>query len=304
MNRAADVARPRRRAAIVGAARNCARHLPRVLGNLERIAETYAETFFVFAVSDSTDDTFSQLETWIANGRNGRVLDLGTLEPTVPMRTARIAHARNACLDAVRGSIAAEYDHLIVVDLDDVLDGDLAIEAVKQAADWLDAAPERAGVFANAAPRYYDIWALRHESWCPGDCWHAIWGRSADEGFEAAKFRESLFRQIVLPSTMPPIAVQSAFGGLALYKMPFARRGTYSGIDPQDRSVSEHVAFNTAIREAGGQLHILPSLIVQAPRQHLYSPDEFSLRWRLRMQLRLLAERVRPPWHALLQDKR
>ena len=303
MNRATDVARPRRKAAIVGAARDCARHLPKVLDNLERIAETYAETFFVFAVSDSIDDTFSQLETWIANGRNGRVLDLGTLEPTVPVRTARIAHARNACLDAVRGSVAAAYDHLIVVDLDDVLDGDLAIEAVKQAADWLDAAPERAGVFANAAPRYYDIWALRHESWCPGDCWHAIWGRPADQSFEAAKFRESLFRQIVLPSTMPPVAVQSAFGGLGLYKMPFARQGAYAGIDPQDRAVSEHVAFNTTISRAGGQLHIFPSLIVQAPQQHLYSADEFSLRWRLRMRLRLLVERMRPPWRALLQDK-
>ncbi len=304
MNRATNVARPQRKAAIVGAARDCARHLPKVLDNLGRIAETYAETFFVFAVSDSADDTFSQLETWIANGRRGRVLDLGILEPTVPVRTARIAYARNACLDAVRGSIAAEYDHLVVVDLDDVLDGDLAVGAVEQAADWLDAAPERAGVLANAAPRYYDIWALRHESWCPGDCWHAIWGRPADQSFEAAKFRESLFRQIVLPPTMPPIAVQSAFGGLGLYKMLFARKGAYSGLDPQDRSVSEHVAFNTAIREAGGQLHIFPSLIVQAPPQHLYSADDFSLRWRLRMQLRYLAERMRPPWRALLQDER
>lgn len=304
MNRAVEVARPPRRAAIVGAARDCGRHLPRVLDNLERIAETYAETFFVFAVSDSSDDTSKQLETWIANGRNGRVLDLGTLEPTIPVRTARIAHARNACLDAVRDSIAMAYDHLIVVDLDDVLDGDLAIDAVRQAADWLDAAPERAGVFANAAPRYYDIWALRHESWCPGDCWHAIWGRSADQSFEAAKFRESLFRQIVLPATMPPIAVQSAFGGLGLYKMPFARQSAYAGIDLQDRPVSEHVAFNEAIRKAGGRLHILPSLIVQAPLQHLYSPDEFSLRWRLRMRLRHLAERLKPPWRALAQGER
>ncbi len=303
MNRAADVARSRRRAAIVGAARDCARHLPRVLDNLGRIAQIYAETFFVFAVSDSSDDTFKQLETWIANGRTGRVVDLGTLEPSVPVRTARIAHARNACLEAVRGSIAAEYDHLIVVDLDDVLDGNLAIDAVRQAADWLDAAPDRAGVFANAAPRYYDIWALRHERWCPGDCWHAIWGRPADQSFEAAKFRESLFRQIVLPAAMPPIAVQSAFGGLGLYKMIFARQGAYRGIDLQDRPVSEHVAFNEAIGEAGGRLHIFPPLIVQAPRQHLYGADELSLRWRLRMQLRRLTERVSPPWRALLQDK-
>mgnify|MGYP003327104484 CR=1 FL=1 len=28
-----------------------------------------------------------------------------------------------------------------------------------------------AAVCANASPRYYDIWALRHRTWCPSDCW-------------------------------------------------------------------------------------------------------------------------------------
>ena len=304
MNSAAGIARPQRRAVIIGAARNCSAHLPKVLSNLAQIAETYAEAFFVFAVSDSTDDTFAQLKKWLSEDRQGRVLDLGTLEPAIPVRSARIAHARNACLDTMRGSIAAEYDHLIVVDLDDVLDGDLAIDVVRQAADWLEAAPDRAGVFANATPRYYDVWALRHESWCPSDCWHAIWGRPAHQSFEAAKFREAFFRQVVLPPTLPPIAVQSAFGGLGFYKMRFADHGAYSGLDEEARPVSEHVAFNRAIGEAGGQLHIFPSLIVQAPLQHLYSADEFSLRWRLRMQMRRLAELARPPWRKLLPDQR
>lgn len=304
MNRVPGMASPQRRAVIIGAARNCGAHLPKVLGNLDRIAKTYAETFFVFAVSDSTDDTFAQLEKWVSEGRTGRVLDLGTLEPTIPVRSARIAYARNACLQEVRGSTAAAFDHLIVTDLDEVLDGDLAIDAVRQAVDWLDAAPERAGVFANATPRYYDIWALRHDTWCPADCWHAIWGRPADQSFEAAKFRESLFRQIVLPPTLPPIAVQSAFGGLGLYKKRFANYCTYSGLDRENRPVSEHVAFNRAIGAAGGQLYVFPSLIVRAPRQHLYSADEFSLRWRLRMQVRRLAELARPPWRALLPDQR
>ena len=143
----------RRRAVIVGAARDCARHLPRVLDNLDRIAKLYAETFFVFAVSDSTDDTLAQLQVWLAPPRKGRLLDLGVLEATIPERTARIAHARNACLDEVRGSAATDFDHLIVVDLDEILDGPLAVDTVRQAADWLDDAPERAGVFANATPR-------------------------------------------------------------------------------------------------------------------------------------------------------
>lgn len=293
----------RRRAVIVGAARDCARHLPRVLANLDRIAALYSETFFVFAVSDSTDDTLALLQAWLAPPRKGKVLDLGVLETTMPERTARIAHARNACLAEARRSPTADFDHLIVVDLDEILDGPLAVDTVRQAADWLDGAADRAGVFANATPRYYDVWALRHDTWCPGDCWHAIWGRPAGQSFEAAKFKESVLRQFALPTDLAPIAVRSAFGGLALYKLPFTRHAHYRGVDEQGRPVSEHVAFNGAVAAAGGRLHIYPPLIVQAPLQHLYRADEFPLRWRLRLQAHRLAERLHPPWRALLPDK-
>ena len=271
-----------------------------MLDNLDRIAGLYAETFFVFAVSDSVDDTLAKLRAWLAPPRNGQVLDLGALEAAMPARTARIAHARNACLDAVRGSVAGNFEHLIVADLDEILDGPVAIEAVRQAADWLDGATDRAGVFANARPRYYDVWALRHDTWCPGDCWHAIWGRPSDLSFEAAKFKESIVRQFELPTGLPPIPVRSAFGGLALYKLPLTQGAIYRGLDEQDRPVSEHVAFNRAVAEAGGTLHIYPPLVVHAPQQHLYRADEFPWQWRLRMQMHRLTERLRPPWRALL----
>jgi hypothetical protein len=292
-----------RRAAILGVARNCGRHLPRVLDTLARLGSLYGEAHFVFAVSDSTDATLGLLAEWLATGRRGRVLDLGDLEAELPMRTARIARARNACLDEIRRSPAAAYDHLIVADLDDVMAEAPPIGAFADAATWLDASTERAGVFANAAPRYYDIWALRHDAWCPGDCWHPIWGRSAGEAFEAAKIREVFRRQIEIPADLPPIAVRSAFGGLGLYKMSFALRSTYCGIDAQGRPVSEHVAFNRAIGAAGGQLHVFPSLMVRAPQEHLYTPRDFGWRWRLAMMGRRLLDARHPPWRALLSGR-
>lgn len=292
-----------RRAVIVGAARNCAGHLPRVLDNLARLAGLYQETHFFFAVSDSTDGTPSLIEAWLASGRKGRVLDLGNLEEEVPVRSARIARARNACLDEIRRTSVAAFDQLIVADLDDVMAADLALDAFAAAGEWLEASPERAGVFANAAPLYYDIWALRHDRWCPGDCWHPIWGRPPGEAFEAAKIREVFCRQIEIPMDLPPIAVRSAFGGLGLYKMPFALAGTYRGLDAQGRPVSEHVAFNRAIVEAGGQLHIFPSLVVRAPPEHLYAAREFGWRWRLAMRWRRFLDARRPPWRALLSGR-
>jgi hypothetical protein len=287
------------RAVFVGVARNCADHLARVLPNLDRLAGTYEQASFLFAVSDSDDGTLSQLRDWLAEGRTGQAIDLGTLVDDMPLRTVRIAHARNVCLDVLHSSPYGPVDHVVVADMDDVLTEPVVVDAFQAAKAWLDGAPERAGLFANAAPRYYDIWALRHDSWCPADCWRPIWDSSSRRREEAAKFREVFQRQIHIPPTLPPIAVRSAFGGLALYKKRFLTDVRYRGTDERGREVCEHVAFNEAIGRAGGQLHILPRLVVSAPSQHLWHAANFSWPWRVVSAWQRVLERVRPPWRAL-----
>jgi len=288
-------------AVFAGTARDCARWLPDVLANLADLSWLYDRTAFIFAVSDATDSTATLLRDWMGKERAGKVLDLGELAGRLGRRTERIAFARNACLEEVRGSAFAEYDHMVVADMDDVLAAPLDLGSYARAAEWLGAAPDRAAVFANASPRYYDIWALRHPTWCPHDCWHRIWGRPVGESFEAAKFREVFARQIVLPAEMQPIEVRSAFGGLGLYRMPYALKARYVGLDAQGREASEHVAFNEAIGRAGGRLHIFPELQVRAPQQHLYNAGEFGFRWRAAMRLRRTMERYRPAWRTLQQ---
>lgn len=286
-------------AVFAGVARDCAAHLPGVLANLERFASFYDRSSFLFVVSDSTDDTTAILERWLAAGRRGRVLDMGALEPRLPRRTERIAHVRNIGLDEIAGQWR-DHHHLVVADLDDVLSRPVEAGGFASAAAWLEADPARAGVFASAAPRYYDVWALRHARWCPHDCWHPIWNRPDGETFEAAKLREVFTRQIAIPPGLPPIAVQSAFGGLGVYRLPAALAARYCGVDGQGRETSEHVAFNAAIGRAGGLLHIFPALQVHAPAQHLYRAAEFAWRFRLTMLVRRAAELGRPPWRRLV----
>jgi hypothetical protein len=287
-------------AVFAGVARDCARHLPGVLANLARFAASYAETSFIFTVSDTTDDSRASLERWLADGRRGKVIDLGSLADRLPRRTERIAHARNACLDEIRRSEWAGYDHLVMTDLDDVLALPTRADGFEQAVHWLDGGPTRAAVLANASPRYYDVWALRHDRWCPQDCWHPIWGRAAGETFEAAKFREVFARQIEIPAALPPIAVRSAFGGLGIYRLSSALAARYCGLDGAGREVSEHVAFNAAIERSGGELFIFPALQVRAPQEHLYRACEFRRRWRLTMLARRTVEWWRPPWRGLI----
>ena len=293
----------RQRAVFAGVARNCAAWLPSVLANLDRLARLYSEAAFVFVLSDTTDGSLSILEEWLAAGRPGKAIDLGDLEPRLALRTERIAFARNVYLDEIRASAWNDYDHLVVVDLDDVLAKPVAIEGYEQARGWLDSAASRAAAFANATPKYYDIWSLRHDTWCPADCWHPIWGRPAAESFEAAKFREIFARQIDIPPHLAPIEVRSAFGGLGLYRMPFTRGARYHGVDGLGRQTSEHVAFNASIGDAGGQLYICPQLQVHAPREHLYAASEFTRRWRLAMLHQRASEWFHPPWQRLFLQR-
>lgn len=286
-------------AVFAGVVRECARYLPGVLANLARFAEVYDRARFVFIVSDSVDGSAAMLTRWV--GSRGRVIDAGVLVEQLPKRTERIAYARNMCLDEIR-RFATGDEHLVVLDLDDVLAGPVSPDAFAGAAAWLDADPRHAGAFANATPRYYDIWALRHPRWCAVDCWRPIWHRPSDETYEAAKFREVFTRQIEIPSHLPPIAVDSAFGGLGLYKMAYTLQARYRGLDADGEETCEHVAFNRSIRNAGGALHIFPALRVHAPPEHLYRAVDFKWPWRLRMVRDRLTAAVRPPWRRLLHD--
>jgi len=290
-----------RKAVFLGVARDCASHLPGVLDNINRFAGTYETAAFCFVISDTSDDTVPLLEAWLSTGsRHGRVIDLGELSARLPLRTERIAYARNAGLGAIEHSPWSAFDDLVVVDLDDVLAAPIDVGSFVRAKRWLAAEPSRSGVFASAAPRYYDIWALRHDRWCPSDCWHAIWERSEGEAFEAAKFREVFARQIELPIDLPPIEVRSAFGGLGIYRLPRALAARYCGLDDRRREVSEHVAFNAALTAMGARLHVFPGLRVHAPPEHLYRPADFKLRWRAAMAGRRAVELVRPPWRPVL----
>ena len=274
-------------AVFAGVARNCELFLPRVLATIGELARQYERAAFVFAVSDSKDNSLNILREWVA-GRAGTALDLGNLEPGMPKRTFRIAKARDACLELIRGRDWASYDELVMCDLDEVLADRLDVNGFAAARAWLQAEDGRAAAFPSAAPVYYDIWALRHQTWCPYDCWHAIWGRSASEPLMAAKIREVHARQLALPTWMRPIAVRSAFGGMAIYKMKYLDSSTYSDMTSaghgSDWEQCEHVHFNSRLADRGLELAIVPALRVRAPSEHLFRYEGSAFKWHVRMR--------------------
>jgi len=127
------------------------------------------------------------------------------------------------------------------------------------------------GLFANQAEAYYDIFALRHDAWCPDCCLQRI---EAAARFPFARKRAARKkyigdRQFKIPVDHPPIAVRSAFGGLGVYKADAVRNCWYSIKTVGGSKICEHVGLNEAICAKGGSLFILPSLINLAPLEHL-----------------------------------
>src|SRR6185437_2785000 len=143
-------------AVIVGLARDCARDLPAALRNLATMAACFPRAAFIFAENDSVDGTAALLRDFAAGRSDARILTFAGLDKRLPQRTRRLAFLRNQCLAAIRSDARLRAsDYLIVADLD---------EAIAEP-------PERAGVFANCRGPHYDLWALRHETLCPGDVW-------------------------------------------------------------------------------------------------------------------------------------
>jgi glycosyltransferase involved in cell wall biosynthesis len=256
-----EIKNTKRSAVIVGCARNCEPFLPTVLQNVTTIATLYSQAAFVLVENDSTDNTREILQKWLNKRGCSHLICLNELAAHETRRTARLAIARNSYMEVVLQSRnLAQFDHLIVIDFDDANANVISVESLMAAIRFLDSAKQNAAVFANQLP-YYDIWALRHDVWCPENCWREIENRPAYLARHRAVERYVKRRQVNIPPNTPAVAVRSAFGGLGIYKLDFVRAARYVGLLPDGSEICEHVAFNEAIVRAGGVLYIFPKLL-------------------------------------------
>jgi hypothetical protein len=66
---------------------------------------------------------------------------------------------------------------------------------------------------------------------------------------------------INLPREAEWLEVDSAFGGLAIYKKSIMSQGSYIGLYDNGIEVCEHVPFHFGIRQKDGKIFINPRLI-------------------------------------------
>ena len=257
------------KAIFAGCARSCAPFLDGVLANVEALGSTYDAFELVIVENDSADDTRNRIEEFARSRPNVSLIDADGLDEKHPIRGDRLAVARNIYMDAVRDDKYSDCDDLVVLDFDDVNCQPIDVEAFRAARRWLWDEPHRRGVFANSAYFYYDIWPLRHPTWCPDDCWRRVRQTQRTLGFDEAVRRHVARLQIPIPPATAPIVVDSAFGGLGIYRREATLQAAYAGLFPEGDEVCDHVAFNRTVKGSDGVLAIYPPLQNQAPLEHV-----------------------------------
>jgi hypothetical protein len=276
---------------VVGLARNCEELLEQ---NIIRIEDAFisAKRLHVLIVeSDSADKSVEVLQRLASEKQTVGYVSLGHLSDRFPKRTERIAYCRNHYLELINQS--PEYcnvDYVVVADMDGV-NARLSSAAVKSCwfrTDW-DACT------ASQAGPYYDIWALRHHLWSPNDC-----GQQArfflSVGLSQFKSVASsiYIRMIRIPPQSEWIEVESAFGGLAIYRREILQAVRYVGLTADGEEVCEHVSLHEQIRSKGGRIFINPSLVNSSTVVHArYASSLGLVRFWIRCQLRDLAHRMK-----------
>lgn len=265
------------KAVFAGVVRNCEPHLPAVLSNLERLASLYTDVAFVFVENDSVDATKRLLAAWGHGRPNFSLLNLDGLGK-IPIRTLRLEFARNVYLEFVRGEQSLlDFDHLCVLDMDDIGSYPIDPAQFRAALEFMRQSQQCAGVFPNRIGPYYDLWALRQAQFCPEDVWYEVLSWAHRHGTSDQEAFDNTFAKRIrsFDRSSPPIEVESAFGGLGIYRLRYVRQcpNPYLGsrvrvLRKKDGQLMafrmqqcEHVHFHEGIRHLGGKLFILPNLI-------------------------------------------
>jgi glycosyltransferase involved in cell wall biosynthesis len=251
--------------AIVGLARNCEKTIRADIQRIKRASSNAKSIKWLIVESDSTDNTVIELKKLQNEVENFQFAPLGMLAKTIPKRTERISYCRNFYAEKIRTDDSfKDINFIAVVDLDGINDKitQKAFESCWERSDWDMCA-------ANQDGPYFDIWALRHEEWCPGDCW-AQYKFLSQYSLDIEKnlWGSVYSKMITIAKDSEWIEVDSAFGGLAIYKKTAFDVCRYVGITEKGEEFCEHVHFHQQLKSNGAKLYINPKLINATLTEH------------------------------------
>jgi hypothetical protein len=118
-------------------------------------------------------------------------------------------------------------------------------------------------ITANQLGEYYDIWGLSHPYWNPIDCWEQKRQLENILGNDMAENIAVACKQSPIDPRADLIEVDSAFGGLGIYRRNAFLAGRYAGTDDLAGGidVADHTPYHRELRQKGFRIFINPALI-------------------------------------------
>lgn len=244
---------------ITGIARDCERDLGKSISSLAKSFAAAKSISFLVVESDSSDKTVLELDKLSRNVSDFKYLSLGNLKPIYPKRTERISYCRNIYLQSIKSDAAySDIDYIVVADLDGVNSriNNFAVQTCWSTGIAWDVC------CANQDGPYYDIWALRHATWMPCDCWDQCRFLYKNGASKYASVYTSVYsRMLFIDPSSHSIDVDSAFGGCAIYGREAFLAMSYVGINANREEMCEHIAAHQQIKKIGGRIVINPAFI-------------------------------------------
>lgn len=261
------------RIVIAGVARNCAANIRAEIDIVLKAFAHHTIERIVIVESDSTDNSADVLCSWSNESECNIALSLGQLANIYPLRTERLAYCRNVYLNVFERHDYFGADFFFVTDLDGI-NTHLSAETIDRSISFLTSTPGAAAT-ANQLYKYYDIWTLRHPIWSPNDCW-ASFHKLREIVGEVNAYRICIeSRMIHVDNSLPPIPVDSAFGGAGIYPTSIVRSCRYDGL-LNGKEACEHVAFNADYLKNGGQIYVVPYFINHDISEHVVNCEKFD----------------------------
>ncbi len=242
---------------VVGIVKDISNTIQEDYKNLKAALSRFGEIQWFLVESNSTDDSRNALAKINSLDSNFRFKSISE-ENLETSRIPAMARARNIYLGELRtNSTYSKSDYVVVADFNNLnnLINTKAIESCFKRNDWDVCC-------ANQDGPYYDIWALRHHLWSPNDCWQELEFLRKFISYPERSLDIAIHsRMIRIPRTSEWIEVDSAFGGLAIYKRDVLLLSNYSAYDESGKITCEHVPFHKELRRRNKKIFINPSLI-------------------------------------------
>lgn len=265
---------------IVGTVSNVATDFSNDYSRLLLAFSSFATIDTFLVESDSTDSTLMLLNSHADHNESFEFKSLGNLKEALPERISRIRECRNVYVKYIRDNYAKyKWDFVVVADLDGVnrkISSQGVASSLKSDIEWDQ-------ISSNQTFGYYDLLALRHARWMPNDCLTDLnWARNTflqdSNGLLKllrSRLRNDAFRRHYVYDKMykisqdsAPIEVESAFGGLAIYKTNVFLEFDYEIDADSISSESEHVTLHRKMRAHGYRLYINPRMINSGVNDH------------------------------------